>query len=149
MFVACIIFETVFTKKQRFWLPFPKYFNCVVLFLLPTTIFPVQFVSLVLKIDAMEKTIHQKQISNKNRNLFLGLVFDAIGMLSFSIPYLGEFTDVIWAPLAGYLMTWMYKGIVGKVGGVLTFLEEIIPFTDFIPSFTLTWIYNYWIKKEV
>lgn len=97
----------------------------------------------------MEKTIHQKQISNKNRNLFLGLVFDAIGMLSFSIPYLGEFSDVIWAPLAGYLMTWMYKGIIGKVGGVFTFLEEIMPFTDFIPSFTLTWIYNYWIKKEV
>ncbi len=92
--------------------------------------------------------IQKEQIGNKNRNLFLGIVFDAIGMLSFSIPYLGEFSDVIWAPMAGFLMTWMYKGIVGKVGGIFTFLEEIIPFTDFIPSFTLTWIYNYWIKKE-
>jgi hypothetical protein len=97
----------------------------------------------------MEKIIHQKQISNKNRNLILGIVFDAIGMLSFAIPYLGEFSDVIWAPLAGYFMTWMYKGIVGKVGGIFTFLEEIIPFTDFIPSFTITWIYNYWIKENV
>jgi hypothetical protein len=42
----------------------------------------------------------------------------------------------------------MYEGTVGKVGGVITFLEEIIPFTDVIPSFTLTWIYNYWIKKQ-
>ena len=92
--------------------------------------------------------IQKEQIGNKNRNLFLGIVFDAIGMLSFSIPYLGEFSDVIWAPMAGFLMTWMYKGTVGKVGGIFTFLEEIIPFTDFIPSFTLTWIYNYWIKKE-
>ena len=95
----------------------------------------------------IEKVIIEKE-SNKNRNFILGIVFDAIGMLSFSIPYLGEFSDVIWAPMAGFLMTWMYKGTVGKVGGIFAFLEEIIPFTDFIPSFTLTWIYNYWIKKE-
>lgn len=92
--------------------------------------------------------IPKEQIDNKNRNLILGIVFDAVGMLSFTIPYLGEFSDVIWAPLAGFLMTWMYKGTIGKVGGIFAFLEEIIPFTDFIPSFTLTWIYNYWIKKE-
>jgi hypothetical protein len=84
----------------------------------------------------------------KKRNLFLGLLFDAIGMLSFAVPMVGEFYDVIWAPIAAYLMTRMYEGTVGKVGGVITFLEEIIPFTDVIPSFTLTWIYNYWIKKQ-
>jgi hypothetical protein len=39
-----------------------------------------------------------------------------IGMLSFTVPFL-EFSDVIWAPLAGYLMTWMYKGTLGKIGG--------------------------------
>lgn len=94
-----------------------------------------------------EEVIIEKE-SNKNRNLILGIVFDAIGMLSFSIPMIGEFSDVVWAPMAGFLMTWMYKGVVGKVGGIFTFIEEIIPFTDFIPSFTLTWIYNYWIKKE-
>ena len=96
----------------------------------------------------MEKELKIEKTSKKNRNLILGIAFDAIGMLSFSVPFLGEFSDVIWAPVAGFLMTWMYKGTVGKVGGIFTFLEEIIPFTDFIPSFTLTWIYNYWIKKE-
>lgn len=93
-----------------------------------------------------EEVIVEKE-SNKNRNLILGVLFDAVGMMSFTIPLLGEFSDVVWAPIAGFLMTWMYKGTVGKVGGIFTFLEEIIPFTDFIPSFTLTWIYNYWIKK--
>lgn len=97
--------------------------------------------------NILEK-IQEEQIGNKNRNLILGIVFDSIGMLSFSIPFLGEFSDVIWAPMAGFLMTWMYKGTVGKVGGIFTFLEEIIPFTDFIPSFTMTWIYYYLIKKE-
>ena len=93
---------------------------------------------------------HEKiQIENtKTRDLLLGLLFDAIGMLSFAIPGIGEFSDVIWAPLAGFLMTWMYKGTVGKVASIFTFLEEIIPFTDMIPSFTLTWIYTYLIKKQ-
>jgi hypothetical protein len=95
----------------------------------------------------MKEEIQLEQINNKNRNLVLGLLFDGIGMLSFTVPFLGEFSDVVWAPLAGFLMTWMYKGTVGKVGGTITFLEEILPFSDFIPTFTLTWIYNYWIKK--
>jgi len=96
----------------------------------------------------MQKEIQLEQIDNKNRNLVLGLLFDAIGMLSFTIPFLGEFSDVVWAPIAGFLMTWMYKGTVGKVGGTIAFLEEIFPFSDFIPTFTLTWIYNYWIKSK-
>jgi hypothetical protein len=84
----------------------------------------------------------------KNKKLVLGILFDGIGIISFVIPGIGEFADVVWAPLAGFLMTKMYEGRVGKVAGVLTFLEEIIPFTDIIPSFTITWIYTYWIKKR-
>ena len=87
-------------------------------------------------------------VNNKTRDLVLGILFDAIGMLSFTVPFIGEFPDVIWAPLAGFLMTWMYKGTIGKVGGTIAFLEEILPFTDFIPTFTLTWIYTYLIKKQ-
>lgn len=100
----------------------------------------------------MKDEIQIKNISNmdnlKTKKLILGILLDAIGMLSFTIPFVGEFSDVIWAPLAGFLITKMYKGRIGRIAGILTFVEEIIPFTDFIPSFTLTWIYNYWIKKE-
>lgn len=85
----------------------------------------------------------QKQ---KITKLLLGLLFDAIGMISYVIPGLAEYIDIVWAPLAGFLMSKMYKGRVGKVAGVLTFVEEIIPFTDIIPSFTITWIYTYWIQ---
>ena len=95
--------------------------------------------------------IEQTQViesKNKTRNLVLGIIFDGIGLLSFTIPVLGEFSDVVWAPLAAYLMTTMYKGKVGKIGGAITFLEELLPFTDFIPSFTLTWVYNYLIKSS-
>lgn len=84
----------------------------------------------------------------KYRLLFMGLLFDAIGMLSFSIPLIGEFSDVVWAPIAAILLKSMYKGTVGKVGGLLAFFEELLPGTDVIPTFTLTWIYTYLIKSK-
>ena len=96
----------------------------------------------------MAEQVSVSAVNNKTSDLVLGILFDAIGMLSFSVPLIGEFSDVIWAPFAGFLMTWMYKGTVGKVGGVVTFLEEILPFSDFIPTFTLTWIYNYIIRDK-
>ena len=85
---------------------------------------------------------------NKSRDLILSLLFDAIGMMSFTIPFIGEFGDVIWAPLSGLIMVWMYKGSMGKVAGVVSFVEEILPVTDIIPSFTLMWFYTYFIKKS-
>lgn len=85
---------------------------------------------------------------DRTSKLLIGLLLDAIGMISFSIPLIGEFSDVIWAPIAAFIMTRMYKGRVGKVASVLTFLEEIIPFTDVIPSFTLTWIYTYYFHNR-
>lgn len=96
----------------------------------------------------MTDQIQTNELKNKTRNLILGLVFDCIGMLSFTVPLIGEFSDVVWAPIAGYLMTTMYKGKIGKIGGIFTFFEELLPFTDFIPSFTLTWVYTYFIKKK-
>ncbi|MEM7485129.1 MAG: hypothetical protein AAF348_07960 [Bacteroidota bacterium] len=84
----------------------------------------------------------------KYRNLFLGLLFDGIGMLSFAIPAIGEFSDVIWAPMAGWLMTRMYKGKIGQAAGVVTFVEELVPGMDVIPSFTIMWVYTYIFSKK-
>jgi hypothetical protein len=80
--------------------------------------------------------------------LLIGLLLDGIGMISFSIPLLGEFSDVVWAPVAAFIMTRMYKGRVGRVASILTFVEEIMPFTDVIPSFTITWIYTYFFQRS-
>ena len=82
----------------------------------------------------------------KIKNLLLGLLFDAIGMLSFVIPGIGEFSDIIWAPLAAWLMTRMYKGKIGQAAGLVTFVEELIPGLDVIPSFTIMWLYTYIFK---
>lgn len=82
--------------------------------------------------------------------LLVSILLDAIGMLSYFFPGIGEATDVIWAPISGWLMTKLYKGKEGKIAGVITFIEEAIPGLDIIPTFTLMWVYTYIItsKKE-
>lgn len=87
-------------------------------------------------------------MSNKYKLLLLSILFDGVGMLSFAIPFIGEFSDIIWAPLSAFIIYKMYGGILGKGVGIISFVEEIGIFgSDFIPTFTLTWIYNYLIKK--
>ena len=95
------------------------------------------------------KTIDKSAFeTDKNQKLLFSIVFDLVGMATFLIPFLGEIGDLFWAPIAAYMMAKMYKGISGKMACVLTFFEEIIPLTDFIPSFTLMWIYTFIIKAE-
>lgn len=100
----------------------------------------------------MNEIVIQKKIKvidkNKYRLLILGILFDLIGMLSFTIPLIGEFSDVIWAPIAALLLKTMYKGKIGTIGGIIGFVEEALPGLDFIPTFTLTWVYTYLLKNK-
>lgn len=88
-----------------------------------------------------------KTEDNKYKKLLLGLLFDGIGMLSFAIPFIGEFSDIIWAPIAGWLVTRMYKGKIGQGAGIFAFVEEIVPGLDVIPTFTLMWLYTHVFKR--
>ncbi len=72
-------------------------------------------------------------------NIGLCLLMDLIGMSSYFFPGMGEFSDIIWAPISGYVFFKIFGGRLGLIGGVLDFLEEILPFTDIIPSFTIAW----------
>lgn len=85
---------------------------------------------------------------DKYKKLVIGIVLDAIGMVSFTLPIIGEFGDVIWAPLSAFILAKMYKGTTGKVAGVVGFIEEIAPGLDIVPTFTLTWIYQYFLKSK-
>lgn len=77
---------------------------------------------------------------SKYKKLVLSIIFDIIGFITI--------IDIIWAPLSGYLMTRMYKGKKGKIAGVISFLEEIIPGLDIIPTFTIMWLITYVFSKE-
>ena len=77
---------------------------------------------------------------SKNKKLALSILFDVIGMITF--------LDIIWAPVSAYLISKMYSGKRGKVAGVFSFIEEILPGFDFIPSFTIMWFLTYVIDKK-
>ncbi|OIQ36101.1 MAG: hypothetical protein BM563_11380 [Bacteroidetes bacterium MedPE-SWsnd-G1] len=79
----------------------------------------------------------------KYKKLLLSILLDGIGMLSFIIPGVGEFMDIVWAPLSAYLILRMYKGTFAKVASIISFGEEAgFIGTDIIPTFTLSWIYE-------
>ena len=63
-------------------------------------------------------------MDKKYKKLILSIILDVIGFFTV-IPF-----DIIWAPISGYIITKMYKGNKGKVAGIISFLEEIIPFLE-------------------
>ena len=67
---------------------------------------------------------------------------DLLGYATYSIPVLGEFADLIWAPISAIVFFMMFGGWKGAFGSVFNFIEEILPGTDFIPSFTLMWLWQ-------
>lgn len=72
-------------------------------------------------------------------NIAICILMDLVGMATYFFPGLGEFADIVWAPISGYIFYKLFGGRFGIIGGTLDFLEEIIPFTDIIPSFTIAW----------
>ncbi|MBK6331912.1 MAG: hypothetical protein IPF62_16005 [Bacteroidetes bacterium] len=85
----------------------------------------------------MEKIL--TSLFTKKPSLFFCILMDLIGMASLLLPALGEWSDLIWAPLSAYIFYKSFGSIGGLLGGAFSFLEEIIPFTDLIPTFTLAW----------
>ena len=73
-------------------------------------------------------------------SLIFCILMDAIGYLSFTIPGVCEFADIIWAPISATIFAKTFGGTKGILGGMFNFFEEILPGTDVIPSFTIMWI---------
>lgn len=72
------------------------------------------------------------------------MIIDSIGMATFSIPVIGEALDIIWAPISRNLIILLYgDGLWSTVG----FVEELLPFTDIIPSATLAWMTEHYGSK--
>jgi len=68
------------------------------------------------------------------------LLMDAAGCLTYTVPVLGEFGDLFWAPFSAMIFMASFGGWKGVLGGAFNFVEEILPGTDFIPSFTIAWL---------
>jgi len=72
-------------------------------------------------------------------NIALCILLDLVGMASYIFPLFAEMSDVVWAPISAIIFNKLFGGRLGAIGSVLNFLEEIVPFTDIIPSFTIAW----------
>jgi hypothetical protein len=82
----------------------------------------------------------KQQTSN---SLIFCVLMDIIGYATYTIPFLGEFGDIIWAPISALIFYKTFGGWKGAFGGIFNFIEEALPFTDFIPSFTIMWFLKY------
>lgn len=87
-------------------------------------------------------------MKNKYLKLAVCVLLDGLGYLSYFILGIGESIDVVWAPLAGWLNYKLFREEAGTGGAIFTFIEEALPGTDFIPSFTITWVYAYIVRKN-
>ena len=93
----------------------------------------------------MNEFLMKKYNKIKYTKLALSILIDIIGYLSYILPALGEFGDIIWGPMSGLFIFILFPGkwkmaIFGTV-------EEVIPFLDFIPTAYLTW-HQVYIKEN-
>ncbi len=82
----------------------------------------------------------------KTPSLVFCILMDLIGLATFAIPGLGEFGDILWAPISALVFYKTFGGTKGMIGGIFNFVEEILPGFDFIPTFTI--MYFMTRKKE-
>jgi len=82
-------------------------------------------------------------MNNQRTSLLFCIAMDIIGYATYAIPGLAEFADIIWAPISGLIFYKTFGGWKGTFGGIFNFAEELLPGTDFIPSFTIMWIFQY------
>jgi hypothetical protein len=77
------------------------------------------------------------------------IAMDILGYATYAIPFIGEFADILWAPISAMIFYKTFGGFKGAFGGVFNFLEEILPGLDFIPTFTLTWFWQHYTNRKV
>jgi hypothetical protein len=87
-------------------------------------------------------------MNRKQPSLLLCILMDLIGCASYIIPGLGELSDIVWAPVSGIIFFMMFGGWKGALGGLFDFTEEILPGTDFIPTFTIAWFWKYMTNRN-
>lgn len=85
-------------------------------------------------------------MQQKKPSLLFCIAMDIIGYATYAIPGLGEYGDLLWAPLSGWLFYQHFGTWRGMAGGLFNLIEEALPFTDFIPSFTI--MYFWWQNRS-
>lgn len=80
--------------------------------------------------------------SQNTPSLLFCVVMDLIGYATYAVPFFGELGDIFWAPVSAIIFFKTFGGWKGAFGGVFNFIEEVLPGLDFIPTFTIMWLWQ-------
>ena len=75
---------------------------------------------LILLFKNRNKLMNETKTLEQNNSIppfLLCVILDLLGMVSFSIPFIGEFADVVWAPLSALIYFKLFGGRMGFFGG--------------------------------
>ncbi len=74
-------------------------------------------------------------MKRKLPSLKVCIILDVIGCASYLVLPLVP----VWAFFSGVIFYFMFGKKFGVLGGVFSFIEELLPGIDFIPTFTIAW----------
>ncbi|MGC3978784.1 MAG: hypothetical protein QM751_11475 [Paludibacteraceae bacterium] len=83
----------------------------------------------------------QPDAMQKLPKLSFCILMDLLGVATYALPFWGEWGDIIWAPLSAFIFYRTFGGMTGAIGSMVNFVEELVPFADIIPTFTIGYFY--------
>ncbi len=84
----------------------------------------------------------------KQPSLQFCLLMDAIGCIPFLIPFIGEAFDIVWAPISAIIFYFAFGGRKALFGAAFSFVEEVLPFINFTPTFTIAYLWRKYAEKK-
>jgi hypothetical protein len=79
-------------------------------------------------------------MTKKQPSLVFCIIMDVLGFATYAVPGFGELADIVFAPVSAIVFYFMFGS---WKGALFNFTEEVLPGTDFIPTFTIAWFWNY------
>ena len=76
--------------------------------------------------------------------LLASILIDLVGDGSLLVPGAGDASDLLWAPLSAVLVRLLYGS---NTLALCNLIEELLPFTDAIPTATISFVLEYFFRK--
>jgi hypothetical protein len=89
----------------------------------------------------MENERLKKYNRIKKLKLVAAVIIDLVGLTTYVVPGAAEGIDMVWGPISGFLIYMLFPN--RKRMAIAGAIEEMLPFTDFIPTAYLAWRLDY------
>jgi uncharacterized sodium:solute symporter family permease YidK len=99
-----------------------------------------------IRADSPEYSRRVDTVTPDYGRLLICLLIDFVGSANEIIPIVGEFADLVSAPLAAVALQKLFGG--SKAIFLFEFAEEILPFTDIIPFATICWVVDTYFPES-